>query len=509
MGNWLAKNRNVLIQISSLPRSAFPLIVGALVLVFLLALWPRFAERLNPLTGDEPFYVMTSISLLHDLDLDESNNYTAVELQGNSGPYTLYAFDESLNPDDPLPPNWQGWPNPPRLVGAHAATTDKPGLYSKHGLGLSALIAVPWEIGGRFGANLVVIIIAAILAGQMFLLARESGADLLLAAAIAIGISVSVPLGPYSLLLFPEVPAALLLIYAIRRLASQNDWWQWLLTGGAIGFLPWLHQRFAPTAAVLAIIVFFKILYSRDILKNAAFGLIPIAAGGISLLAYNQWLYGIPLQRSEDHAGFNRLVGTLNGGFGLLLDAQWGLLISAPVFLLALAALPRWQREYRHIANVAIIAVAPYLVVIAAYKVWWGEWGPPARYLVPIVPLAAGPFAAWLKDASTRWKLATYGLWSMGMLLTVVGYQDPQRFYHQPDGINNLVSKLGEQFHFDAQRFLVAFQPYSIAPIPSRFWISCALVIVLLIATRSISGGISRGTGAAFIKSLQENLRIG
>ncbi|MEZ4571250.1 MAG: hypothetical protein R2849_13170 [Thermomicrobiales bacterium] len=272
---------------------------------------------------------------------------------------------------------------------------------------------------------------------------------------------------------------------------------------------PWLHQRFAPTAAVLALLFFVRILRSRDILANAAFCLSPIAAGGISLLFYNQWLYGIPLQRSEDHAGFNRVVGTLNGGFGLLLDAQWGLLVTAPVFILALAAFPRWHKEVPRLANIVLLALAPYIVVIAAYKVWWGEWGPPARYLVPIVPLAAGPLAGWLRSASPAWKVAVYALWGFGMLLTVVGYQSPQRFYHQPDGVNNLVVQFGEQFHVDIQRFLVAFQPYSIAPVAARFWISAALVVLTLICARAISEEGYWRPRRGMLGSLQKNLKIG
>lgn len=505
----MAQDRNKLVQISNLPPWSHPVIVGAIVFAILLALWPHFAERLDPLTGDEPFYVMTAISLLEDQDLDESNNYEAVVVQGDAGPYILYAFDESLNPPDPLPSDWNGWPSPPRLVGPHAATTDRPGLYTKHGIGLSALIAVPWELAGRFGANLVVMLAAAVLAAQMFLLGRESGARPLLAGVIAIGLAITIPLGPYSLLLFPEIPAALLLIYAVRRAGVHNEYWQWLLCGCAVGFLPWLHQRFAPTAVVLAVFIFIRILRSRDILSNAAFALTPIAVGGISLLFYNQWLYGVPLQRSEDHAGFNRFVGTLNGGFGLLLDAQWGLLITAPIFLLALAAFPRWHRECSRVANIALVAVAPYILVIAAYKVWWGEWGPPARYLVPIVPLAAGPLAAWLRSASTGWRIGAYGLWSIGMLLTVVGYQDPQCFYHHPDGVNNLVVTLGEQFNFNLQRVLVAFQPYSIAPVSARFWISIALLLLVAVLVPIVSGVTLRRPGPGLWKSLQKNVGIG
>ena len=471
------------------PEWAAPAIVALLALAVYLALWPNFSTRLNPLTGDEPFYVMTAISLLEDGDLNQANNYTAVTVFTQSGPVVLHAFDERLNPPDPLPADWEGWPSAPRLVEPHAATTDRPGLYSKHGVGLPALIAVPWAVAGRFGANLVVMVMAALLAAQMYLLARHGGASTWLAGAIAVGLAVVLPIGPYALLLFPEIPAGLLLVYAIRRAAApDNRAWQWLLTGCAVGFLPWLHQRFAPTAALLAVLLFLKVLRERDILIIAALCLLPIAVGGMSLLVYNLYLYGAIVQPSADHAGFNRLVGTLNGGFGLLLDAQWGLLIAAPVLLLALAAFPRWYERAPALARTALLAATPYLAVVAAYKVWWGEWGPAARYLVPVVPLAAGPLACWLASARLGGRVLAYGLWAIGLLQTLVGYQDPQRFYHHPDGRNNLVIKLGEQFNVDLQRLLVAFQPYSTAPLPARFWISVALVAVLVIATYWISG---------------------
>lgn len=476
-----------------LPPWRAPGLVALAAFAVYLALWPHFSARLDPLTGDEPFYVMTAISLIEDGDLDQSNNYTAVTVFGEQGPYVLHAFDERLNPPDPLPTDWQGWPAPPRLVEPHAATAERPGLYSKHGVGLPVLIAVPWALAGRFGANLVVMVMAALVAAQMYLLARESGARTWLAGAIALGLAIVLPLGPYALLIFPEIPAALLLIYAIRRTAApDNREWQWLLAGSAVGFLPWLHQRFAPTAALLAALLFLKILRDRDVLVNAALCLLPIAVGGVSLLIYNLYLYGALVQPSEDHAGFNRLVGTLNGGFGLLLDAQWGLLIAAPVMLLALAAVPRWYEAVPKLAGTALLVVAPYLVIVAAYKVWWGEWGPAARYLVPVVPLAAGPLACWLASARLRSRLLAYALWLPGLLQTVVGYQDPQRFYHHPDGRNNLIARLGEELGLDLQRLLVAFQPYSIAPLPARFWISVALVALLVIATRWISGDAVR-----------------
>jgi hypothetical protein len=437
--------------------------------LFYLATLPKVLERLDPLTGDEPFYVMTAISLLRDGDLDESHNYQQRDYQ-------------EFYPPQRLPRDWQGWPAFPRTLVPHPATSTLPGLHTKHGLGLTLLIAAPYALAGRVGADFTIVLLAVVLAGQMFLLARESGAGARLAAAIALGLAVTLPVAPYATLLFPEIPAATLLLYALRRLsAPHNALSQVIATGFAIGFLPWLHQRFVPTVVVLTILLLVR-WYARASLARCVAGLAPVAVSGVLLMSYNLWLYGQLTQSSRDHAGFNGATGTLNGAFGLLLDAQWGLWIVAPLMILALASLPHWFAANPVLARNTLLAVTPYLIVVAAYKVWWGEWGPPARYLVPLVPLAAGPLAAWLRDASLAGRIAAGALWSVGAVLTVVGLQDPQRFYHQPNGANNLVRRLDATLGTDLAGPLVAFQPFALAPRHERVGLALLALAVLFVA---------------------------
>jgi len=464
------------------PDRRWLLAAPSLVALYYLSLVPVMSDRLDPLTGDEPFYVMTAISLVRDGDLDEANNYAQRD------------FDE-FYPASPLPEDWNGWPAFPRTLPPHPATTDLPGLHTKHGIGLSLLIAVPYELAGRLGAVLVILGCGALLAGQMYLLGRSIGALPDIAGAVAVGLAVVMPIAPYALLIFPEVPAALLLLYAIRRLAApHNANWQWALAGASIGFLPWLHQRFAPTAAVLSAFLLYRTIRSRSF-RTTASGLGLTALGGVSLLAYNLWLYRSPLQDTSDHAGFSSAGGILNGTFGLVIDAQWGLLIVAPIYLLALAALPYWLRVNRSLVLLVAAAVLPYLAVVAAYRVWWGEWGPAARYLVPIVPLAAGPLCAWLARRRFATRLAIALVWSVGLLLTTIGFADPQRFYHQPNGINRLTAVVDERLGTRITDYLIAFQPYALSPRNERVSASLLLLaifgaVVLLIylwpAIRSI-----------------------
>jgi hypothetical protein len=454
-------------------------LVGAVTVAY-LAFAAHAMDRLDPLTGDEPFYVMTAISIIRDGDLDEANNYANRD------------YDE-FYPPDPVPSDWNGWPSFPRTLPPHPATTDLDELHTKHGIGLSLLIAIPYELAGRAGSVAVILVCAVLVTVNMYLLARDARAPSHWAALIAGMLALAMPIAPYAALIFPEVPAALLLIYAVRRLAAvDNSRLTWVLTGASIGFLPWLHQRFVPTVIVLVAVVLWRVWPTRDI-PLAALALAPIAAGGFALVGYNYWLYDSPVQSTADHAGFNGLTGTLNATFGLLLDAQWGLLVAAPIYLIAIAGVPSWLRT-SSTARLALIALAPYLVVIATYRVWWGEWGPPARYLVPVAPFAAGALAAVIGRLSKSGRIAVIGVWCVGMLLTLIGAADPQRFYHHPNGDNHLVGVVDSRIGTDLADRLVAFQPLAQSSLAQRSVAAIVLIVVLVIVVGAIESSARKTT---------------
>lgn len=474
------------------------MIVVMVAAVAYLAMTPRIFERLNPITGDEPFYVMTAFSLIRDGDLDESNNYAQRD------------YDE-IFPSQPLQDDWQGWTRIAPTISPHEAVTDRDGQYTKHGLGLPLLIAAPYELYERNGAVVVIVLAAIALAGQIYLLARDATARPRLAAIVTFALALVMPIVPYTHLLFPEIPAALLLIYAIRRLASPtNTSLQWLLTGLSVGYLPWLHQRFAPTAFILALIIVVRFWRQRWSPHPLA-ALIPILIAGVSLIGFNFWLFGAPIMPSENHDGFNSPAGTVNGAVGILFDAQWGLMIAAPLMLLAVAAIPWWVAVDRDVARVTALAVVPYLLLLAVYSVWWGAWGPPARYLVPVVPLAAGPLAAWLSRAAWPGWVAAVGLWLVGATLTLIGLFDPHRFYHQPTGHNNLIEAIDGTVGTDIADRLVAFQTLGPSPLSDRVLAGALGVGLLVIATLAVSVLPRRRMGDATValkRSTRSSVRL-
>lgn len=451
-------------------RTALPLLA---IVVACLALYsafiPNIERALSPLTGDEPFYVMTAISLMADRDLDERNNYA-------QGDY------RSFYPPVPLPSDWAGWPAFPLELPPHAAKSVRPGLYSKHGLGVAVLIAAPYRLGGRLAVIHFLNLVGALVLANMVLLARRYGLGWLAALALAATLAFANPLMSYAYLIFPEIFAALAILYAYRRSReTRNTVAQWLGVGLALALLPWLHARFIPAIIGLVVILRLPWLAERSWRSRLA-GLLPPALSAVALLAYWLAIYGKPFPSTEDHAGFNYPLGIVNAAFGLVLDEQWGLLIHAPIYLLTAAgfgALWRWRRaDARALGGVAL----PYLALVAFYLVWWGEWGPAARYLAPVAPLAIAPLACWVASVRRPVALVVTALLALPGFVIMGGFlAAPQLMYNQPDGHNALFTAWAAQYDRVWPKLFPSFQLYAPSPIGTRLLWSLLLTLLALL----------------------------
>ncbi len=449
-------------------------VIAALCVAIYAAFIPQIIRYLSPLTGDEPFYVMTAISIVHDHDLDELNNYQQAD----------YA---SFYPADPLPDDWQGWPAFPRTLPPHAAHSERAGLYSKHGLGVAALITLPYVIGGRVGAMLLLNVVAAFVAVNMVLLARRYGLGWVAAVALAAALAFTNPLMSYAYLIFPETFAALAIIYAFRRSReAENNTAQWLGVGLAIATLPWLHARFIPPVIGLVCLLFAG--WRRETRRSRRLaGLLPPAISAVLLLSYYLIIYGKPFPSTEDHAGFNWPHEIVNAFFGLFLDEQWGLLIYAPLYLLAGVGLIVLWRQQRPEARALLAVLAPYLAMIAFYAVWWGEWGPPARYLTPIAPLAIAPIAGWVRAVRRPVAILGVAVLAVPGFASMAGFlRAPQLMYNQPNGHSALFTAWADHFGRVWPKVIPSFQFYAFSPTLVRVAWSIGLIgVICLLAVLS------------------------
>jgi hypothetical protein len=451
-----------------------------LAYLFFLLLIPHFTKWLTPATGDEPFYLVTAQSIVADFDLDERNNYkqhdywafspSCDELKqpGWGTDWTKPGFVAPGIQPCPAPYDQLSYPLPPH----DSKGIIREGMYTKHGIGLSVLIAPAWALGGRWLVMTQIALFAGLIAANIYLLAWEVTGKKKIAWLAWLMLVFAAPIVCYALLIFPATPAALFVLYAWRRLRlaaiervnachedrkpeQVNNGLRLGLIGLCIGLLPWLHSVYL----VLSLSLFLYWWWGGR-LQREKFSLFPtginlagyaaffaplLSLGGLFLIYY-LYYYGTPLPNTQDHAGFAPLNEIYFGLFGLLFDQKWGLLIYAPLYLIAIAGLiwlpfkvagKKFTARRRSDFVWLMVTIVPYYLIMASYKQWWGEWCPPARYLMPIIPLMALPLAIALNELSAKARTVFVGLcavfvaWSWMIAGIFMWY--PKVMYHWQD----------------------------------------------------------------------------
>ncbi len=374
-----------------------------------MSLVPALLRTSSPPTGDQAHYLMDTISLATDGDLDVANNYA----RHDEDWFYARAFRPRGYTGQSAP-----YPLPPDPIASPARPSTE--AYSYHPPGLGLLLVPAWIVGSwwqlAWPATVVCMcFVGALLALNVFLLAFEATSDFRIGWTVWAAMAFSAPLMCYSILIFSEVPSSLLILYAFRRLRAgweKNRAWQLVLVGACIALVPWLSWRCGAIATGLALYGAARWWSCRrsegSIRRSPALLAVPLALSAAAISLYGRFLSGTWLPEIRRRAGeadvFNwpwhggrdfRLF--VEGALALLFDQQWGLLVHSPVYVLGFVGLLAMLRrgdsaEREQMCWLGLLAL-PYLVLIAAFKHWGGLWCPPGRYLVPLVPLLALPLA--------------------------------------------------------------------------------------------------------------------
>src|SRR5438132_11583796 len=222
-------------------RLMLALVFGASFILYFVSTEHLFATVEFP-TGDEPYYLLIAHTRRHDGDFELSNNFA------NQDYRAFY---------------------PGELFPRHEAITPKPILVSKHSLGLPVLIAPAYALDGWHGAAHGLNLVGGLLALNIFLLAYELSGRARVAWIVWAALAFAAPLFTYAELIFPEAPAALLIVYAYRQLRrwQQTNAAQRLLTVLCLAYLPWLHARFL--FVVFGLFVYLAFQYWRRMPRAA------------------------------------------------------------------------------------------------------------------------------------------------------------------------------------------------------------------------------------------------
>lgn len=477
----------------------------AITLAVYLAVIPRTIRFNSPPTGDQPYYLLVTDSLVTDGDLELSNNFAERDedkfyslaphpddFVGFSAPYPLpfHAADSSARPDEEN--------------------------YSFHHPGLSVFIAPAWMLGSVWDlwwpATIVFMsVMAALLATNVFLLAWEVGKQLWIAVAVWGAMAFANPLMTYSQLIFAELVTALVTIYAFRRLAmgwDKNGLARHVIIGIGIAALPWLSWRCLMVAIPLTVYALVQwrrarrsSAETRD--ANVYLFLAPIALSVVGLAIYHNFLFGsllppvwIPELPEENPftwpwSGLEGLRTFATRGLGHLFDVQYGLFVYAPIYVLAIVGAVRGIRSqvrgHRRLLACMAGVVGAYLFVITAFDLWHGTWNPPARFLTVIVPLLAAPLAMGLRALRhVAYKVVFGVLAVLGLLVSAVFVSDPAEVW--PWSAGTLFNWLaGEDSPLKVQ--IVSWFPNLL--VPAEGALASSLAWMLVVAMGIVVAGLA------------------
>ena len=335
------------------------LAAAALFLLLCVAYWFSIdirATRGASISGDEPFYLMTTQSLLGDGDFDLTNQY-------ETRSYTSF-FD---HPGD----LWkQSVPQPDG------------DLLSPHNPGLSFLVIPGFGLGGLKGAQVQLMLLGAATMAFGFVLAERLTCRRAMSWAVTLGVGLSATAFIYSTEIYPEFPAALALVLSLlvvtrERLLRAADG---LLLTVLLSAMCWLGVKYAPLALLVA---------GYFLLKAGREGRTALLASGAASAGFYAWshltLFGslTPYGVSAVYAGWNSaeiLGGHIEWGeryyrlWGLFIDQRFGIGRWAPLLLvavpgLALLAMGRWPHRLTLGLIVAQILVATFVAI--TMMGWW------------------------------------------------------------------------------------------------------------------------------------------
>ena len=414
----------------------------------------------HPLTGDEPHYLLITKSLLADGDINLYNN----TVQEDQRRFYPGAMESHAKPG-------RGGPRT---------------LYSRHLPGLSVLLVPFYALADRtedlgtfvFIVRLPICLLTALLGAAFFLFALDLTGSRRAATTAWCVFSFSAPVFFFSGLIYPEVPAALITLLVFRSLFLRREARPaaLLLSGAGLGLLPWFSAKYAVLAIVLyALAAVPRLkrspLNRRELIRLSAF---PLVLGPLFLLfLWSQYGHFNPIAVYAGAEAPQVLASALpwkaagirefaSAGLGLFFEQKAGILVYAPVYLLAGAGFLLLWRRKRAVAARLLAVFAAYWTLCAA-SFFLGGYCPPGRPLLPVIWILGGFVSlAMVEPAGRAATLIKAALVGLGLIIVLLSVTAPGLLYHA--NLNPRRGNVDIESRFLAAAGTLFFDPVKWAP---------------------------------------------
>lgn len=349
------------------------------------------ASRTASVTGDEPFYLLTTQSLASDGDLDLADEYRNGE--------------ERRFWDGTVPLWKQMEPTPDGR------------LLAPHDPGLSLLSLPAYRLAGLPGVQRLLVVMWAAAMACAAVLARRAGAPAWAAVLGAVAVGVGAPGMVYASQVYPEGPAALCLALALLVVTGERA--RPVLLAAPLVALAWLGVKYVPLGTVVAAAWAWRF---RDDRRALALAALPVVVAGGHYLWWHLHTFGglTPYASNGVWAGEGTatildrhlaLSGRPYRLYGLFIDARFGLFRWLPAAVLA-----AWGLRRRTAVHGAVVATAVVLGTFVWVTImgWWFPGRPLIVALPALVVLVAVGAARLPRTA------AVLSAWSLAVSLAVV-----------------------------------------------------------------------------------------
>lgn len=332
------------------------------------------ATRGASISGDEPFYLLTTQSLLADGDLDLRNQYAARSYK---------AFFDHAND-----------------LWYQSAPTPDGRILSPHNPGLSVVVIPGFALAGLRGVQTQLMLMVAATMSLAFVLADRLTGRRAICWAATLGVGLTATAFIYATEIYPEFPAALALVVALLVATRRGSpgIYDALYLAAALTAMCWLGSKYA--GLVLPVAGYF--LLRADWPARIAL----TAGGGVSAVLF-AWFhlhvfggltpYGVNVVYSQwntaqilgGHVEFTERYYRI---WGLFVDRRFGIGRWAPLLLavvpaLALLVMKTWEHR------LVLVLIAIQLLIATFVAITMMGWWFPGRTMLTVLPLFVIPLA--------------------------------------------------------------------------------------------------------------------